>query len=497
MKEKQQIESMLRTLAKLRDPDAIATYCFRKPNGDFWVHGKIHKEWYRLVLNPKLFIENRERVDDIPEPDDILHPDNRKIFIAAPRDHRKTVKMSIILPLIILGLNPNMLIKIVSNSDDKAADILSAIKQNIETNKYLHEIFPHLKPGYKWSANQIIVQRDLIARDPSVEARGVLSSVTGGRANIIIYDDICDYRTSIYQPAMRPVIKETFYQVWENLLEAGEGEESGGTSVYICTFWHREDLNSELAQHPEWIKWIKPAIYNGEPILPEVWSLEKLERKKRDDPDSFQVQFMLELISDKERMFPELEIRYGASGEEIAKDFRKFVGIDLAASLSKSASYTSIFVLGVDTEETYMRVPVKIIRERMPFPRLIDTIHQVYDKYQPDLIMVETNAFQKAVQQALSYSKVRMPIVGESTGSDKRDREIGIPSIATEMKLGMWEVWMKEKHKENCSCPFCAWLKELSTYPNSEHTDTIMAMWLAVKAFRRLWGDPTSRPKVE
>jgi len=94
--------------------------------------------------------------------------------------HNTTV-MSVMRPLFLLGHNPNLRIKLVSHSDKKAADILRQIKEAIEGNEKLKEIFPHLEPGDVWASNKILIKRDIWSKDVTIESLGVLSGATGGR----------------------------------------------------------------------------------------------------------------------------------------------------------------------------------------------------------------------------------------------------------------------------------------------------------------------------
>jgi len=92
-----------------------------------------------------------------------------------------TSYMAVMRPIFLLGHNPNLRIKIVSHSDKKAADILRQIKEAIESNERLKEVFPHLEAGDVWASNKILVKRSLWSKDVTIEALGVLSGATGGR----------------------------------------------------------------------------------------------------------------------------------------------------------------------------------------------------------------------------------------------------------------------------------------------------------------------------
>lgn len=171
--------------------------------------------------------------------------------VLAPRDHGKTGQM-IGRVLWELGRNPDLRIKVVRNSDPKAREFLFALTQHMQNNSRLHRVFPHLRiekgldEAAQATGSKILVKRKKQSPDASVEACGVTSTATGGRADIIIFDDIVDFRNAIANPAMRPKIKQSFYSVWLNLLEPW------GRIVYIATVWHTDDLTHEIMRNPEY-----------------------------------------------------------------------------------------------------------------------------------------------------------------------------------------------------------------------------------------------------
>ncbi|GAH34406.1 unnamed protein product [marine sediment metagenome] len=167
----------------------------------------------------------------------------KRALIFAPQAHGKTVNMSLIRPLFVLGRNPNRILKIISCNDDKAVDILGAIAKTIESNKKFHEVFPSLKPAERgsWTKHQITVKRDVPAIDASVEALGVLSTGSGDRATDLMFDDPVDFRNAILQPALRKMVIRAYTATWLGLFAQGEER-----ITYICNAWHHNDLTHEI-----------------------------------------------------------------------------------------------------------------------------------------------------------------------------------------------------------------------------------------------------------
>jgi hypothetical protein len=314
----------------------------------------------------------------------------------------------------------------------------------------------------------------------------VLSAGVGGRADLLVFDDVCDQRTSVLQPAMREQIKRVVYETWLNLL----GPE--GRAVYIATVWHPADLTVELRDGGHWTTWWQGARdeLTGELLWPERWSEEALRRREGEiGSRAFARQFLLQAVSDEERLFsPEAirrarDSRYHVGRQSATPLHRCYVGVDLAASLGKKASYTVIFVVGLT--ESQQRLPLEIVRTRMSLSDAVTEIRRISDRWKPAKIVVENNSFQEAVLELVRRERPRLPLVGHHTGAQKADEQIGVPSVAASLDRGEWIIPSGGvAHGGGCDCAYCAWQREMALYPACEHSDTIMAMWFAELAAR-------------
>jgi phage terminase large subunit-like protein len=169
----------------------------------------------------------------------------RRLVIVAPRDHGKT---SQIVGRVIfeLGNNPNLRIKIVCAADGRAKERLFEVVQHLKYNKRVKRVFPNLRQAEagEWSKHKIVGERTARHRDASVEAIGITSTATGGRADLLVADDVVDQRNALSFPALREQIKQAWKSDWTNLLEPDS------TVWYICTLWHKDDLSHQLMENP-------------------------------------------------------------------------------------------------------------------------------------------------------------------------------------------------------------------------------------------------------
>jgi phage terminase large subunit-like protein len=263
--EKRQLKLQAKALVKSQvlgareDPNKFMEYCFQdSETGDYLTQQWFHREFQDAMADRSI----------------------TDLGALMPRDHGKTTQIEghIIWKL---GNNPNLRIKIVCESDNKAVERLFAIIQHLRINDRVRSVFPWLKPAKlgDWTKHKIVVERDRIMRDASVEALGVLSTATGGRSDESYYDDICGRRNSLEQPKLRETVKSAYDSDWSNLLEPT------GKTIYVNTPWHKSDCTHEkVLPNPEYhiIQYpIGTSSDPFEPIWESKWPRHLLEKRQR------------------------------------------------------------------------------------------------------------------------------------------------------------------------------------------------------------------------
>ncbi len=455
-----------------RDVNAFCEYVMQDPQGRPWHQAPFHREWQDLLP-----LEGPARV-----------------LVGAPRESAKTTQLAIARPVWELGRNPNLRIKIVTSTDDLAADIVAAIGEQIVRNPRVRQVFPKLRPASAslWPkpgarSNRLVVARHTQDKDPSVSGHGVLSTGAGGRADLLVFDDVVDYRNAVASPALRGRVAESLLEVWINQLGPA------GRALYVGTVWHEDDLTMQLKTNPEWRVWWRPARdeVTGEVLWPERWTAKALAAREREiGPRAFARQYMLQPLSDEERTFPEEVLAacrddgYAPGHLEVPANWPRYSGVDLAASLAQKSSWTVMITVAVDPKSK-RRYPLEIIRKRQHFPDTIRMIQTAWQRWRPKLIYVESNAYQAAVVQELVGSDRSIPVRAYTTGKEKSDPRVGIPSLAAGMANGSWFIPAGgSPHPSRCECGWCAWMRELRLHPGGEFSDCIMSMWLCDLAAR-------------
>jgi len=468
--------------------------------------------------------------------------------IIAPMGLGKTENVIVSMTLYYLAEDQNYRIKIICNSNDNAKDRVTSIKKYVEQDTDYQALAPEVKPAYKsayfnrklgkmvhsnmkdeWQKHQFSIERASKSKDASVEAWGIMSSGLGGRADIMIFDDIVDMGNTLLNPAEQPKVKQMFSGTWLSRIEPS------GFAIYVATPWTDTDNTAETIDNPQWsfcmmavtdslegievkfkhidhthpcYEYINPVTNSFYiPLWEEKWNKEALLVKKTVMTDAdFARGYHCKPFSHRDLIFQNfsqccdneqsvedyiahLKRRIADDSDKIAVNF--VTGVDLS---SQKRPGNVIFTMAVVQDEGVM-VPVDIRSGKWTSPEVADNIVEVYRLYRPMAIYVENNALQEAILQWIAQEIKRnnipsMPIEGFMTGKQKSNPVIGVPGMEIELKNNMWKFCTKDidTHDTLCDCPWCNWIREMKLYPFSDTTDYIMAMWFAREAARKYCG---------
>lgn len=427
--------------------------------------------------------------------------------ILAPFGHGKTTQIVLGRALFHVGENPNIRIKIISNTDTTAGARVRAIKGYLERDNDYNEIFPLIRPkDYRqWTQHKLTVNRLVELIDPSIEARGVTCTGVGGRCDLMIFDDPVDLKNAILVPGDRAKVLECIQNVWLTRLIPDS------RVIWIATSWHKEDASQILKKSNNFcflIQKINPD-FNGIdcevinsphpkyqkfslPLWEERWD-EKSLRKYANiiGLRAFNRGFRQETYTEEEKTFKSfiqcLDPNMGWQ-DAWAKTTICSIGIDLA---SKGRAGTVAFVLGQGDDGK--RYPICIERKNLTSPETVKLIKTLCIKFKPRVLVVENNAYQQSLIEWLHENGLHNftdRIVPFTTGTQKMNPQIGLPSIEIEFERGQWQIPQKDyiDHDSQCNCGFCIWVKEVENYPFSSSTDVLMASWFAREGLRNYCG---------
>jgi len=167
-------------------------------------------------------------------------------MIMAPFNSGKTSSLAIPIAAFLIGQNVQNRIKIVCAGDGNAKLRLAAVKSMIESYEY-RSVFPHVRPGQKWDTTEAFVAREGNAVDPTLHARGVLTEGIGGRADVVLFDDVCTQKNS-EQEANRHKITKFGRGTWLSRLDG-----DAARAMAFATPWAQDDFSADLKNDPNWV----------------------------------------------------------------------------------------------------------------------------------------------------------------------------------------------------------------------------------------------------
>lgn len=455
------------------------------------------------------------RQDDIHEQGHALISEFPWAMIETPREHGKTEQFVIGRSIWEMGHNHNLRQKFVTNTDGEAIKRVSAVGDHIDNNERVHRVFPDLKRSKggmraipnslnfipqrsasrdsNWSKHSITVQRDVTGtKDASLEGYGILASSTGGRADKLYFDDVCDFENTIKNPALIEKVIMAYLEKWINLLT------QTSRVIYVFTRWHERDLSHYLiknhAKHPdqkprqEEYAYLKFIIDDKLTSISNLWPHDRLVARRRAiGKRAFARNFQGKAMTDEEAIFGTIEksIDWSYDIASIPEQWPRFTGVDVGHRSKEDSAYTAIFT-GVVTPER-RKIPIDIERGQWLPSIAADRIIAHASRNHSQIVLVENNGAQEILiewtKEKLANLKRSLPIKGFFTGKQKLDEEIGLPGMSVDMENGNWIIPLGDggehgRDGEPCKCGFCLWIDEMKSWPIPVFFDIGMASWL-------------------
>ena len=175
--------------------------------------------------------------------------------VLGPVEHGKTGNLVVGLIAHELGLDPSLRVKVICANDRQAMKRVMGVTSILRSPVY-RMLFPRTRfasqaerrrgKKTKETQHEIYLAREGHAIDPSVEATGVLMAGTGGRADLLVFDDVVEQRNALDLPELREKVIKNVDNVWMHRLRAG------GRVLLTGQPWHREDLIHDLERRPAW-----------------------------------------------------------------------------------------------------------------------------------------------------------------------------------------------------------------------------------------------------
>lgn len=333
-----------------------------------------------------------------------------------PRGHAKTTITSIEYPSWLIGKYPDIHINICSKTATLSTDIVTMVGELLQEDKYI-EVFGDLKPQRakrkRWTGAQLVVKRNEISKEATLKATGMLGSITGGRSDLIVCDDIIDQDNVMTRNQRKKTSTWLRKKLWPTLYP-------WGGIIIIGTRWHHADIYSELMEQLHFD--MKTAIQldaqghrTDQVLWPEYWPMERLlEREKQIGTVFFNCQYQNDPTS--------------MEGELLKADWLhnwkkpplpgmpRYFGVDPALGEGHKQAIT-VYARGRHDAKIYH---IATWIDLVPLHEFYKQLIIMNRDHKPVKIYVETNAFQEVIMHEDSLRG--LPMVKSPTDRNKERR---------------------------------------------------------------------------
>jgi len=349
-----------------------------------------------------------------------------RALLLLPRFGAKSTTTGVILPAWFLGTNPeNESISFVTHTQKYSEAFIRATKDIIDRNPDYQLLFGKLET-LKSSQNEVVLQRKLEKKIPSLEGLGVGCAVVGRHPKRWLIDDVIDRRKSESEAQTRDV-KDWFK--YELLPAVGEGQQV----IVVGTRWRFDDLYSDIIKdggfkviHVEAIGTEKTEAgknYIGQSYWSKIWPLEALLLKKREiGIYAWMSQYQNDPTLQEGATFNPEWLQYYDQIPPLDK-MRIIQAVDLALGKKATGHHFVIMTVGITMEgNIYI---LDYYRAQIDPSAQIKAIEAQAAAWHPDIIGIEAVAYQEALIHFLKPTMLPLVPIQQS-----RDKVLRIQSLA-------------------------------------------------------------------
>lgn len=342
--------------------------------------------------------------------EDQFHSGNTNLLLLMPRGTFKSSVITIGFSLQYVLNDPNARILIDSETFSKAKAFLAEIKGHLETNEAFREIFFFIHGKYPdegkkkdmlWSDSQLnLAVRTRPLKEPTFSCAGIDVTKNGMHYDLIIMDDLHSEKNVTSKEMINQVIDH--WKLSYSLLDPGK------PSIIIGTRWDYNDLYQYILDNKResFNILIRRAIRtDGSLFFPQRLTQKFLdETKKTQGARIFSAQYLNEPVDDENATFKRENFSYVSW--ELIKDrpINWYLSVDPSFE-GEYSDYAALVIAGMDYQrDLYVR---HILRQKMDYKGIIEQVFDLYTRYRPKQILLETIGTQKSITYELMNEQRR------------------------------------------------------------------------------------------
>lgn len=280
------------------------------------------------------------------------------------------------------GMEPTF--GIFSHTRGIASEFVRQIKQELEANSILIELFPDVlyanpdRDAPRWSVqNGLTVRRRSNPKEATVEGWGLVDGQpTSKHFNVLVYDDVVT-KDSVTTPEM---IQKTT-EAWELSLNLGD---RNPRMRGIGTRYHFADTWRAIIERGSLIKRQHAATDDGTQFGNPVYlTPAELARKRQGmGPYTFSAQMLQNPIADSKQTFQRDWLDHRFEREKLHwEGMTRVLICDPANAKRKKSDYTTMAVIGLNTDKK--RYLLDFIRDRLNLTERTNELFRLHRKWKP------------------------------------------------------------------------------------------------------------------
>ena len=418
--------------------------------------------------------------------------EKKRVLIAAPRGTAKSTVTTLIYPLWRVAFkksDEDLFIVIISESQAQSINFLSRIKYHLTHSERFKEVFGDMGPNTarRWTHTDIVLNNGtrIIAVGTGQRVRGFIEGDT--RPNLIIVDDFESELNAFTAEARAKNRKWMTEAVIPSLSDEGKIAMIGTVISEDCfLYWAKESSAWNVLWFSIWNdkeKSIWPERFPKERILQikdEFSSVgningfyqEYMNIAQSPDDAPFQPEWIkLHSYEYKKIEGQNVIIKNEGLENERIKPVELYTGVDPASSLSARADFFVIATIAIDSENN--KYVLDIYRDKISPAKQPQKIIDIYKKFKPRRVKVETVGYQEALRTAVReiMREEQIYIPGLEAGVKPRNsKSERLLSLVPLFAKGTF--YFKPEH--------VIAQQEFLSYPKGKHDDIMDAIWTAL-----------------
>ena len=347
-----------------------------------------------------------------------------------PRSHYKTTIWTIAHSIKIVCRDPNIRILMIADTQTNATRFMQEIQQHFLYNEVFRWVFSEVIPEnvnkIRWSNTEMVVNRTIIAREPTIDAIGALGGSESRHYDWIKADDL------ITEKCIRSDIEMDKVNRWAGGLESLLVSQIEGHIDFVGSRKKKGDLYEVQAQmyslgmerveigpfahaYGEMAIFTRGAIEDSKVIFPENISLRFLTRLRQYDPERYHAQYANSPKGTGLNTFDIESLRYWSwtkdnrilciHDDKVVAEvspwaLERIVLFDPSVAEKQTSSQQAIIVVAKGVGPT--RIVLETHIGHFPPDEAIDRIFELDKKWQPSLISIEKRGFQGWVKYGIN-----------------------------------------------------------------------------------------------